>query len=129
MKCVNSVVIKVCYHAVEEWLFTEDNEFLEMHVLPIKDAWSITDVKVFLLKNKAKESMLVTVFQNKQYFLSFWISEIIPHCAGINLVVVYTMYSNPLSSRRHWNCLLNCCNGGVARVMYQVCSLRNEQYL
>jgi len=39
------------------------------------------------------------------------------------LVVVYTIYSNPLSSRRHWNCLLNCCNGGIARVMYQVCSL------
>jgi hypothetical protein len=41
------VVIQVCDQAVEEWLFTEDNKFLQMCMLPIKDAWLIFDMKIF----------------------------------------------------------------------------------
>jgi len=124
VKCVNSVVIQVCYHAVEEWLFTADNEFLEMCILPVKDAWLIVDMKVCLFVYEQRERNYAGDCISKQtvFFELLDLRNNSPLCRD-KLVVVYTIYSNPLSSRRHRNCLLNCCSGGRARVMYQVCSL------
>lgn len=87
----------------------------------------MVDMEVLLcIRTKGKKLCWWSYFNTDSIFEILDLRNSTPLCRD-KLVVVYTIFSNPLSSWRHWNCLFDCCISGRAKLMYKVCSLYNEQ--